>query len=367
LTKKVLIFHNIASSYYKNCVFQAFYELYHDVKVVHLAETRGIRSWKFDRSELGYPNEMLFPGNLDRVPRFLMVKAVLNILRSEKPDIVYVGGYSYLSYWVALVWSKLNGKVFISEIDSNRFDHVRSGWKEAIKKVFARSCDVVVTYGKTSKEYVRDLGVAEDKIVIKPNVTTTKHFDSSPRELPELLKSKNNLLYVGRLSFEKNIELLLRAYSAAKKETNDNRYSLIIIGDGPEETRLRALVTSECIPDVVFIGFVEKQDLAKYYVNSTVFILPSTSEPWGLVVNEAMMCGLPVIVSTHCGCSQDLVNNNGYTFEPDDLDVLKRILVSYILNKENIELQRQQSLSIIESYTPENVAQVLSGLMVKFK
>ena len=118
---------------------------------------------------------------------------------------------------------------------------------------------------------------------------------------------------------------------------------------------------------VLSVHFVGKEDISSYYVNSKVFVLPSKSEPWGLVVNEAMMCGLPVVVSSHCGCSLDLVDGNGYVFKPNNTNSLSSILESYMRNDNDISAQRELSLSIISQYTPDIAASKLVGIFDKNK
>ena len=364
---KVLIFHNIASSYYKNCLFNALYEQYKNILVVQLAESREIRSWKMDFSDLHYPYKVLFKTNLESIGVVPMSISVLKVLNKENPDIIYVGGYSYSAYWVAVIWGKVFRKVIISEINSNEVDRKRKYLKELVKKSFVRMSDVVVTYGAKSKEYLKLLGVNENKIVIKPNVTGDDYFNKDKRFLPSTLNHKNNILYVCRLSKEKNIDTLIKAFHMAYRNISSNKFALVIVGDGPEEEYLKELVKNLKLENVKFIGFVGKEDISSYYVDSKVFVLPSKSEPWGLVVNEAMMCGLPVVVSSHCGCSLDLVDGNGYVFKPNNTNSLSSILESYMRNDNDISAQRELSLSIISQYTPDIAASKLVGIFDKNK
>lgn len=122
-------------------------------------------------------------------------------------------------------------------------------------------------------------------------------------------------LYVGRLAPEKNLSLLIDTF-------NDIGDELIIIGSGPEKEQLEKRAKN----NITFLGYVNNSALADIYNQCNVFILPSLSEPWGLVVEEALALGLPVIVSDRVGCKDDLVNNNGLIFDANDKNSLKNAM-----------------------------------------
>lgn len=146
---------------------------------------------------------------------------------------------------------------------------------------------------------------------------------------------KNNLanskddykyIYVGRLSQEKNLEFLVDIFNSTEKQ-------LTIVGEGPESDRLKC--TSG--PNIRYLGYVKNSDLPSLYAQHHVFILPSKSEPWGLVVDEALSCGLPVIVSDKVGCSEDLVLKlgTGEVFTFDDKHSLNNAIKKIELNYED--------------------------------
>ena len=355
--KKVVFIHNIATAYYKNIVFNSFYEKHNNLKVIHLAETEKRRDWKVDLSDIKYPYEVLSKGCLDDVSNFKLLKKILIELNRELPDIVYLGGYYQAVYWFALLWAKIKKKKVIVEMDSNEFDHKRYFLKELIKKAFIKLCDAGLTYGQTSKSYLKQLGMKEERITIKPNVTHKDLFDKSLRkERPKEYHNKYNFLYVGRFSKEKNLIFLLDSFEQVNKGT-DAQWGLILIGSGPQEEELKSYLSEHGINNVSIISFIDKSELVTFYSHADLFVLPSISEPWGLVVNEAMACGLPVVVSKHCGCHLDLVRGNGFTFDPLDKAELSLILSKYINNKVNITLQKERSLKIISDYTPEKAAE----------
>jgi glycosyltransferase involved in cell wall biosynthesis len=164
-------------------------------------------------------------------------------------------------------------------------------------------------------------------------------------------------LYVGRLAIEKNIDAMLYAFQKVHTELSDAE--LIIVGTGPEEPRLRSMVADlNLSASVKFSGALRGKDLFDQYSNATCLVLPSKSEPWGLVVNESLHYGCPVIVSEYCGCVPELVvhGETGYVFNPDDsAELAKRMLD--ILDWSNSKSTALRCISLMEDYTPEHAAQ----------
>jgi len=112
-----------------------------------------------------------------------------------------------------------------------------------------------------------------------------------------------NIIYVGRFSKEKNLLFLLSAY----KKLNTDDWGFILVGNGPQYQKLNDFINKNSICNVFLPGFKQKGEIPQYLAVSDVFILASISEPWGLVVNEAMAAGLPVLISKRCGCYSDLI------------------------------------------------------------
>jgi glycosyltransferase involved in cell wall biosynthesis len=124
-------------------------------------------------------------------------------------------------------------------------------------------------------------------------------------------------LFVGRLAREKNVECLLQAMAMYQVLTS-SPWGLRIVGDGPERSKLETLGRLLGVKDVEFVGTKQYSEIGGVYRGAGALVLPSTREPWGLVVNEALACGLPVLVSQACGCVPDLVRHGecGFTFDP---------------------------------------------------
>jgi 1,2-diacylglycerol 3-alpha-glucosyltransferase len=160
---------------------------------------------------------------------------------------------------------------------------------------------------------------------------------------------------------KKNLPGLLKAYSAYRNAATDTYWKLVLLGDGPLRNEIMNLRNDFAIShDVLLPGFIQYPELPSYYGLASAFVHASTSEPWGLVVNEAMASGLPVIVSNRCGCAVDLVleNRNGFTFDPAPLDDLMKLMQEISrLSPDRLREMGEASRGIIAGFTPKHFAE----------
>ena len=146
-------------------------------------------------------------------------------------------------------------------------------------------------------------------------------------------------------------------------------WGLILVGDGPQRQELTALCAELDANDVYFAGGKSWREVPEFYALADVFVLPSKSEPWGLVVNEAMVCGLPVLVSNHCGSAYDLVQEgrNGFTFDPFNEQELLEKLSYFVTNSKQLATMGTRSREIITKFSPRNAAlQMFKGISMIF-
>jgi len=280
-----------------------------------------------------------------------------------------LGGYSYLAYWAGLIWAKKNKRKIIIIIESHYLDRPRLRIKERIKKLFVSYCDVALVAGTRHRDYIINLGLKPENIFIKKgagpiDVSFYKEEGSQLKSNKCKLHNKfgiphKNFLYVGRFAHEKNIMFLLRAYKRFKDEGMED-WGLILVGNGPQKREIENFISNSEIKDVLLPGFKQKEEIPIFYIMSDVFILPSISEPWGLVVGEAMAFGLPVLVSNRCGCYPDIVQDgvNGFSFDPFNEDELLGFMKDIANGKHNLEAMGRASHEIIKGYDPEKVAEI---------
>lgn len=247
---------------------------------------------------------------------------LLNVLTDIHPDVIIVPGYSHLhALGTSLAFRRSNpGTQVLLWSESTAVDRPRSWIRETFKSVLMNVFDGALVAGRPHVEYLRRLHVPANVIKIVGNCVDNEYFDREAakvrgeRDITRL--PAKVFLFVGRLIPEKNVSGLLRGYERYRRFAGANSWSLVIVGHGPEEEVLRRQAAD--INGVHFTGLKQVDELPQYYGRAGCFVLPSLSEPWGLVVNEAMASRLPVLVSSRCGCATDLVDNgvNGFLFDP---------------------------------------------------
>jgi len=355
-------------------VFSELYKLArkegYNVKVIHIAiNEKGRKNLgEVDKSLHQYPYEVLFESSLEETTLISRIFKILKAVIKEKPDIIAVPGWNDFAYYAVSLFTKLTGRKFILQNDSTFLDRPRKWYKEIPKKIMTKLADACWCYGSASKDYLIKLGAKEEKIFDRCQATLNQEIENVYIETlrnRENLKKKlflksKNFIYVGRLSYEKNILSFLEIFKKIKiLEPKSDDWGFIIVGDGPLRKEVEEFIKNNKLEkDIYLAGGMSWKEVPKYYALAEVFVLPSLSETWGLVVNEAMVCGLPVIVSKKAGAYWDLVKEgeNGFGFEPTNPDELKSIMLKFIKEEVDIKKMGEKSKEIIKEYTPENAA-----------
>lgn len=374
--RRVLILTEIIAPY-RIPVFNALAENERiDLHVAFLAETdAALRKWHVYKNEIRFSYEVLPSWRLRSGRHKLLLNwGLQSCLKKFAPEAIICGGYNYFASWEALAWTRRHPTELVLWSESNRYDARRGfAWVDGLKSRFLARCARFVVPGKSSKEYLQLLGSAPQDIVTAPNAVDNDWFRSHAaaiRDRASEFRAKfqlpsRYLLFVGRLVAEKGIFDLLRAYAKLESAVRSH-VGLVFVGDGPSLSELERQARSINPGMICFPGFAHREDLAGFYALAEVLILPTHSDPWGLVVNEGMACGLPVIVSSVAGCAADLVENgwNGSVVPPGDWNKLS-IAIDFLLR--NAELRQQmslRSLDRIRNYSPEACAQGLAEAAV---
>ena len=346
------------------------------IAAIELAAEQKLYGWRTDKA--GYDIVTLHKGALeDR--RSLWVRLRLTILlwralNAIRPRALLIPGYSDVCCLAAAVWAKMRHARTVLMFESTEIDRPRALVKELVKKGLVKLLfDFGFVGGQRTSDYLEKLGMDSRRIVRTYDVVDNAFFtrgtdhvrntsDRADWGLPD-----EYFLYVGRLAPEKNLERLLRAFR--EYVLNGGSWSLVLVGMGPQERYLKTLADRLGLAgSVYFAGFKNGQDLFPYYAFADCFILPSVREPWGLVVNEAMACGLPVLVSSICGCTPELVcpGVNGYLFAPhDEKDLADKLTRLASLPADSRIAMGQKSQRIVSAFCPaqwaESAAEALAG------
>ncbi|MGA3286516.1 MAG: glycosyltransferase family 4 protein [Bacteroidota bacterium] len=249
-----------------------------------------------------------------------------------------------------------------------------------ITRFIYRHADAIVAYGYHVKNYLVPLGVDERKISYSWNVTDNSLFNRSidEAELEPLrkqysLNGRNVLLFVGRLSEEKGLQYLIGALRDIPEEM---KVSTLIIGSGPMSAKLRALAQEYSLQHIHFIDYVANGKLAPYYALADIFVLPSITtktlkEVWGIVLNEAMNQGCPVIATTAVGAAMGgLVQEgkNGLVIPERDSQALANAIIEIFSNREKLQHMKEFTREEIKKWDErksfqgfENAIQFVTG------
>jgi glycosyltransferase involved in cell wall biosynthesis len=352
---------------YRIPVFNALAQLPEiDLHVVFLAETdSSMRQWRVYTDEIKFSYAVL-PSWRQRLGKhnLLVNRNVSAALRREFPDVILCGGYNYLASWQALRWANRNSVPFLLWCESTSRDRRNLYWfVEGLKQTFLNDCTGFVVPGKSSLEYVRHMTGASN-IFIAPNAVDIGLFSArceaakikGPRLRGELGIPDRYFLYVGRLVRAKGLHDLLQAYATFDSQLR-SRLGLVIAGDGPLRAELETAAQSIFPGAVHFAGFVERDQLASYYSLAECFVLPTHSDTWGMVVNEAMACGLPVICTSVAGCAADLVMSNGRQVEASNISQLGAAMHEIATDPALRSRMSAESRRLIQGYSPKHCAE----------
>jgi len=336
-----------------------------DLHVVFLAETDPTqRQWLVYKDEICFSCEVL-PSWRRRVGKhnLLLNRGMDAALRRVSPDVIVCGGYNYVASWNSMRWARRNHVPFFLWVESTARDF-RSNHAliESLKTRFLRGCDGFVVPGKSSFEYLNGYGVPEEIVFTAPNAVDTQFFETRTEMVrrnaaahrPALGLPCRFFLFVGRLVVEKGVLDLLEAYGALAPEIREG-IGLVFVGDGAAQSELRRRAAAITPGSVQLAGFVQREELAAFYALADALVFPTYTDPWGLVVNEAMACGLPVTCSSAAGCAADLVEDhwNGRVVCAGDIGQLASSMDELARDGELRSRMGERSRARILRYSPD--------------
>jgi len=337
-----------------------------------LSETDpSLRQWRVYKDEVKFSYEVL-PAWRRRLGRYnlLLNRGLGAALRKAAPEAVVCGGYSYLASWQAALWARRNAIPFLLWSESTAQDiRARHVPVESMKRLFQRWCRAFVAAGTASRAYLLALGAQEKSVFIAPNAVDVRFYAeragkarmNANQICAEHALPSRYFLYVGRLVEEKGVFDLLAAYARLDENTR-SQIGLVFVGDGPVRADLAHRASRIGAGIVKLCGWVHRERISEFYALGEALILPTYSDTWGLVVNEAMACSLPIIASDAAGCVPDLVlaGKNGFRFRPRDVEGLSLAMQSFCSQPGLAALMGARSFEIVQAYTPESCA---AGLM----
>jgi len=343
---KVIIITNILNPYVSARFSQIANNKDITLQVLIQASTEPNRKWNFsDYKKLNFkctllPGFHLHLGRKDSFSFHFNYK-IKRTLKQEAPDVVIVIGWNNpTSYFTARACKKL--KIPLIAWSGSTFNEpslFRKLGAPAIRWLHRR-CAAFYAYGTAAKDLLTDhWGIAADKIFVLGNpinnaffMKESTQFRKSKQYFHDVFKNKKTILFVGQLIERKGIMELIEAFTIIREHHNDAH--LIIAGSGALDKKIKDHINQNNNSHIHLLGYVPQSNLPKLYAHSHILCLPSREEVWGLVVNEAMACGIPVVASDACGAAKDLLihKKTGMVFKKGDKDDLADNLL-FLLDK----------------------------------
>ncbi len=317
------------------------------------------------------PNRSPQPG----LGRFwgLVNPEVMRWVAAADAVIVYTG-YVYATFWLALLAAKLRGKVFIFSTDaSSSAPRDRATWKARLKPLLLpplyRLADAILVSSDYGAAVVAALGVPRDRIVLTPSATDNDWWLARAAQLDrqqarqqlDLPANAPVVVFCAKLQFWKRPQDLLQAFAQAAVPES----ILLYAGDGTLRAELEQAASELGVRDRVrFLGFLNQTQLPAVYVAADLLALCSEYEPFGVVVNEAMLCGRPAVVSDCVGARQLIdPGNNGFVYPCGDVAALAATLRTALGDRDRLATLGAAARERLHTWSPrENVAAQLYAI-----
>jgi len=320
-----------------------------------------------------YRKVSLFPEATEKHPgKVELQRAFWSALEEASPDVVAVNGWNNFGSLIAANCCLRRGIPMIVMSESARQDEPRTKWKEMIKRRIIAFFSAALVGGQRHFEYLDELGMPRGRIFTGYDVIDNEYFRQKAQEIRSQTSEvrgtyrlpENYFLASARFIEKKNLSTLIEAYAKYRRRSEIAAkvpWDLVLLGDGPLRETLSSQVSTLNLNEHVHLpGFEPYDELPVYYALASAFVHASTTEQWGLVVNEAIASGLPVIVSNRCGCARELVNGNGFTFDPtNEHELTARLLEMASLSDEERKRLGDTSYRIAANFAPERFGEGL--------
>jgi glycosyltransferase involved in cell wall biosynthesis len=326
---------------------------------------------ELSRSEKKYPwqtqlNNIKLPiisiiknTTLEETTVIVLIQKLLFTLKQVNPTVLAISGYFSPSMLAALFWCRLRNKPTILFSETTESDFKRVWWKEKIKSFIVRQFKAALVGGQPHKRYLIQLGMPEEAIFVGYDIVGNDTFHPVRiKHLPKPL-DKPFFLTINRFIHKKNLPFIIDSYAQYRKQAGVTAWDLVLCGDGELRPQIERQIAELNLQNVIHLpGFLQQKEMLPYFAHAGCFVHASTTEQWGLVVNEAMAAGLPVLVSNRCGCFEDLIIEgvNGFGFDPYDFQQLSKLMLTISANSFNRQKMGRAALKHIQNFAPDRFA-----------
>jgi glycosyltransferase involved in cell wall biosynthesis len=331
------------------------------VLVIETCEYDSTYAWARIRRDAKYAKVTLFPTEEDAKDIDELELAINANLNWFCPELIAVPGWADAAGLLGQLWGTRHGIPIILMSDSKKADARRWFWLELIKRMIVSFADAGFVAGRHSEDYLVDLGLPRERITVGYNVVDNNYFSTEAdraRDRAIVHGSKKNapvFLAVSRFVRRKNLATLIRAhanYTEIEKAAGNEPWRLLIVGEGPERANLSRILHD----GVELRSFAQYEELPWLYATAGALILPSEIEQWGLVINEAMAAGCPVIVSEKAGVAQLIEDGvNGHITATDEASLVAALLrMSHCVDRRQLSVAARQCIA---QWSPQKFAE----------
>ncbi len=331
------------------------------------------QSWGSD-ADIGDIPVLLDPAISKYKQGIRVVRLMGRILRGDF-TVAHLAGWGHWLVRLAILCCRMKSVPFSLESDT-QLAKERHGPREWLKKeiypVLFRWAGAVVPGGSRQADLFRYYGVEDEKIFVSHMTTDIEKLNKTPSISRDDFRAGNSIakddvvvLYVGRLESYKGVSVLLDSFRAGLQR--DSRLVLAIAGEGTLLNEVKRFGETLPAGRVRILGRQPLAQVVQWMRSSEMLVLPSLREQWGMVVNEAMTCGLPVIVSDACGCVDDLVfeGKNGYVFQSGNAEACAERIVVLARDPALRARMASEAKKIIEPWVIERQAETIRSVLCR--
>ena len=290
-----------------------------------------------------------------RIKNEILSTGIIKNIKNNNYDVIVIGVYSTISQMIAQLYMKKNNIKYIISSDGGMIKTERDiNYK--VKKYFISSANAWLSTGKVTTKYLEHYGAKKDRIYIYPfssvhnnEILNNPLLENEKKEIRTKLGmiEEKIVLSVGQFIYRKGYDILIKATSKL-----DKSIGIYIVGGNPTKEYLE-LKKRLKLDNIHFIDFKNKDELSDYYKAADLFVLPTREDIWGLVINEALSHGLPVITTNKCVAGLEMINDKdvGSIIPVDDFEKLAKEINRVFSSKNS-----KKAIQIAQKYTIENMA-----------
>lgn len=366
--KKILFIANIPSPY----SVDLFYYLQTNIKrykfyVLYTNRSEDNREWTINKEKL--KNTVILKSKILKVKTKLDVRYIhipgniTKMIKKINPDMVIAWEYNIAAVQ-SMIWCKTHKKKFISVTEGTLLTE-RNLWlvQKATRKMVVSGADAFLVSGIKAREKLLKWGVKEETIFTELLTVDVNEFLGGPRTV-----ESNIILYVGSMVKRKGLDLLISSLPLIQ-----NHYVLRIVGNGTEEeiSNLKKMAQNLGVSDrIEWCGFKEGKDLVREYKQAAVFVLPTREDCFGLVLLEALACGVPIVASKYADGAYDIVTEgkNGLMVDPYKKEELAKAIDFVLGNPQIWPEWEEYSLETVKKFSyPEVSKGIIDAIEFGFK